>query len=115
MLLDIMFREAEFFEQSNNLRTTRLLMEQNRLNLRSLLTVLDYGIRRQNRIYKRMKSLSEKNLISHQEFEEAQDDYELLVKQKALAIETYQQDSLFRKVQIDQLEAIIPFGFYLRY
>jgi multidrug efflux pump subunit AcrA (membrane-fusion protein) len=34
LLLDIMFREAQFFEQSNNLRNTQLLMEQSRLNLR---------------------------------------------------------------------------------
>jgi energy-coupling factor transporter ATP-binding protein EcfA2 len=34
MLLDIMFREAQFFKQSNNLRNTRLLMEQSRVTLR---------------------------------------------------------------------------------
>ncbi|MCD4692956.1 MAG: hypothetical protein K8R79_08590, partial [Calditrichales bacterium] len=33
LLLDIMFREAEFFQASNNLRNTRLAMEQNKLQL----------------------------------------------------------------------------------
>lgn len=45
LLLDIMYREAELFQQSNNLRNTRLAMEQNKLQLRAQLLELDYQIR----------------------------------------------------------------------
>ncbi|NUO79573.1 efflux RND transporter periplasmic adaptor subunit, partial [candidate division KSB1 bacterium] len=57
LLLDIMYREAQFFEQSNNLRNTRLLMEQNSLNLRRELTEIDYQIQRLQRAHERAKEL----------------------------------------------------------
>lgn len=47
LLLNIMWREAEFFEQSNNLRNTRLLMEQSRLSLMRQLNELDFQIKTQ--------------------------------------------------------------------
>lgn len=105
MLLDIMFREAELFQQSNNLRNTRLAMEQNRLNLKSQVAQIDYQLTRSRRLFERNKQLLEKSLISQLEFEQAKDEYDYNLKQKELAIETFQQDSIFRKVQIQQLEA----------
>ncbi|MFQ5709606.1 MAG: efflux RND transporter periplasmic adaptor subunit [bacterium] len=105
MLLDIMFREAELFQQSNNLRNTRLAMEQNRLNLKKQLTEYDYRTLKAQRLYERNKKLLEKNLISQQEFYDAKDEYDYYVKERELAIESFRQDSVFRKVQIEQLEA----------
>jgi len=105
LLLDIMYREAQLYEQSNNLRNTRLLMEQKRLNLRRELMELNYQIQKQGRIFKRSEILAEKNLISQQEYEQTKDEYEYLLKRKALALETQKQDSIFRQVQIKQLEA----------
>ncbi|MFQ5825304.1 MAG: efflux RND transporter periplasmic adaptor subunit [bacterium] len=104
LLLDIMFREAELFQQSNNLRNTRLAMEQNRLTLRGQLVELDYQIQRSKRLYDRNKELLNKKLISQQEFEETEDEYDYYIKRKELAIESFKQDSLFRKTQIEQLE-----------
>jgi HlyD family secretion protein len=105
LLLTIMWREADFFEQSNNLRTTRLLMEQNRLNLLRQLNDLDYQIKKQKRLFERQKELVEKNLIARQEYEQVEDEYEYLLQQKELALETFRQDSLFRQIQIQQLES----------
>lgn len=105
LLLDIMFREAQFFEQSNNLRNTRLLMEQNRLNLRQRLVEQDYQLERLKRQYERSSELFKKGLISQQDFEQTQADYEYYRKQKELATESFRQDSLFREIQIQQLEA----------
>lgn len=105
LLLNIMWREAEFFEQSNNLRNTRLLMEQSRLNLMRQLNELDFQIKTQKRLYERQKELADKNLIAQQEYEQAQDQYEYYLKQKELAVETFNQDSLFRHVQIEQLQS----------
>ncbi len=104
LLMDIMFREAEFFEQSNNLRNTRLAMEQNRLNLKSQLIDLDYQIKIYRRNYIQKKKLSEENLISNLEFEQSRDEYEYTIERRELAIESYKQDSIFRKIQIQQLE-----------
>jgi HlyD family secretion protein len=105
LLMDIMFREAEFFEQSNNLRNTRLAMEQNRLNLKSELINLDFQIKMLERDFKRKKELVKENLISQLEFEESRDQYDYNLKRRELAVESYKQDSLFRKIQIGQLEA----------
>lgn len=105
LLLDIMFREAQFFEQSNNLRNTRLLMEQNRLNLRQRLVEQDYQLERLKRQFDRSSELFKKNLISQQEFEQTQSDYDYYRKQKELATESFRQDSLFREIQIQQLES----------
>jgi len=105
LLLDIMYREAQLFEQSNNLRNTRLLMEQNSLTLRRDLVDLNYQIQRQQKLYQRADELAQKNLISLQEYEQAKDQYDYLLKRKELTIETQKQDSVFRQVQIEQLEA----------
>ena len=105
LLLDIMYREAQLFEQSNNLRNTRLSMEQNRLNLQRELAELNYQILRLKRIYNRNKELVKKNLISQHEFEQSLDEYEYFLKRKELTIETQKQDSIFREVQIEQLVA----------
>jgi HlyD family secretion protein len=104
LLLDIMFREAQFFEQSNNLRNTRLLMEQSRLNLRQQLNDQEYQVQRLKRLTERATELRQKNLISQQEFEQTRDEYEYRRRQKELAIESFKQDSLFRQVQVEQLE-----------
>ncbi len=105
LLLDIMYREAQFFEQSNNLRNTRLLMEQNSLNLRREMTEIDYQIQRLQRSHERAVELVKKNLISQQEYESARNDYEYYLKRKELAIQSFKQDSLFRQAQIENLES----------
>lgn len=105
LLLDIMFREAELYQAANNLRNTRLAMEQNRLQLQGELLDMDYRLKTLQRQYKRNKELAEKNLIAREEYEKSYDEYNYYNKRKSLAIESYKQDSLFRKVQIGQLEA----------
>jgi len=105
LLLDIMRREAELFEASNNLRNTRLAMEQNKINLQGNLIEMDYQIKSLKRAYDRNKELVKKNLISQENFEKSRDDYEYYVKRSELAVRSYKQDSIFRSVQIGQLEA----------
>jgi len=57
LLLDIMRREAELFEASNNLRNTRLAMEQNKLQLQGDLIDMEYQKRSLKRAYLRNKEL----------------------------------------------------------
>lgn len=104
LVLDIMFREAQLAEQNNNLRNTRLAMEQNQLNLRSQLVEMDYQIKRLKRAYERNAELLERNLISQEEFAQSRDEFDYYKKRRSLSIESFKQDSIFRKVQIEQLE-----------
>jgi len=105
--LDIMYREAELFQQINNLRNTRLEMEKTRLSLKGQLVELEYEIAQQNRLFDRSKEMYNKNLISKQEFEQVQDRYYYLLESKKLTLESHKQDSVFREVQISQLEASV--------
>ena len=105
--LDVMHREAQLFEQINNLRNTRLAMEQNRLKLRADLTELDYKIQRQKRDYDRNKELAEKEVISQQEYDEVKDEYEYFLNLRELTLETQKQESLLRKIQLEQLAAAV--------
>lgn len=104
LLLDIMYREAELFQQSNNLRNTRLAMEENRLALKAQLIELDYRIKQSRRDYNTQKELADKSLIAQQQFEAAEDEYNYLLATRELTLESHKQDSIFREVQLTQLE-----------
>ncbi len=105
LLLDIMYREAELFQQSNNLRNTKLAMQQNRLTIQSQLLDLDYQIRQSKRVYQRNEKLAEKKMISNEEYEASLDDYQFLEKKRDLTLLSFGQDSIYREVQIEQLES----------
>ncbi len=105
LLLDIMWREAELFQQSNNLRNTRLQMEQYRLSLNQNLTSIENQLQQQKRTYGRYKELMKDNLISNHEFELAKDQYEYLERTKALTVESQQNELEFREAQVVSLEA----------
>jgi HlyD family secretion protein len=105
LLLDIMWREAELFQQSNNLRNTRLSMEQYRLQLSQDVAAIENELQQQKRTYERYKELVKDNLISKHEYELAKDQYNYLIKKKELTIESQQNDLEFRQGQIDALEA----------
>ncbi len=105
--LDIMYREAQLFEQINNLRNTRLAMEQNGLTLREQLIEIDYQIQKSRRRYEQSIGLKEKNLISDEEFEQATDDHAYWLKKREITIESQKQDSTLRAIQVEQLEASV--------
>ncbi len=104
LVMEIMYREAELFAQSNNLRNTRLQMEQNKLSLQGQLIELNFTIKKQKRAFERAQQLLDKNLISQEEFELARDNYEYSLKKRELTLTSHKQDSLFREIQITNLE-----------
>lgn len=105
LLLTVMWREAELFQQSDNLRRTRLSLEQYRLQLNQELTQIDNLLLQQERTYRRYKELMKDNLISKHEYEIAKDQYEYLIKRKEITVESQRNELKFRQTQIDALEA----------
>lgn len=103
LLLDIMYREAELYQQSNNLRNTKILMEQNQLQVRRELLELDYEISQQQRVTASHEALG-RSLVARQEHEAARDRLAYLRERRELALAAQEQDELFRKSQIDRLE-----------
>lgn len=102
--LSIMNREAGLAEQMNNLRNTRLSMEQTKLDLKKQLLEINYLMGKYERDYLNKKSLFEKDFLSEEDFQASEEQFSYFTNKKELLIETQKQDSLFRKVQIEQLE-----------
>ena len=107
MQLDVLYREALMFEQINNARNTRLAIEQNSLTLRGQLADVYYQIIRLQRLFERDTLMYRKQLISRQEFEQVRDEYEYWQAKKVITIENFKQDSLLRRVQLEQLDGSI--------
>jgi HlyD family secretion protein len=105
LLLDIMYREAELFQQSNNLRNSKILMEQNRLQMDREILDIDHEINRQQRITESYERLNEEALISRQEYEESRDRLAYLARKRELVLAAQVEDNLFRESQVEQLEA----------
>lgn len=102
--LDVMYREAELFQQINNLLSARLAMERNRLDLESAVLELEKELKNQERLNRRSQQLYESQLISQEEFEAVEDQYEYLQDKLELARKTARRDEEFRRVQVAQLE-----------
>jgi len=105
--LDIMYREAQLFEQINNLRNTRLAMEQRSLELRAELLEVDRSINESRRGQDQAVALKAKNLISSNDFDRAKEEADYWTNKRELTVETRKQDSILRSVQLEQLEASV--------
>ena len=104
LLMDVMFREAEFFGQSNNLRNTKLSMEQNRLEIRRQLLEVDNQILSQERLTEESRILAENDLIPNRNLVAAEQDLAYLREKQELTKAAQDQETLFRQAQIQQLE-----------
>ena len=102
--LNIMNREAQLAEQMNTLRSTRLQMEKRSLSLKQDLLNVNYQLVKTKRDYNNSKRLFDKGYISKDEFLIDKENYELLKNKRDILTENQKQDSLFRAVQIKQLE-----------
>lgn len=105
--MEMMFREADLYDQMNSLRATRLAMEQNRLSLSQQAAEVAYQIGLQTRNFDRAKTLREKNLVSDEEFRRAKEDFDYWTTRQTLVAESQRQDSIMRQLQIEQLEQSI--------
>lgn len=102
--LQILNAEAELAEKQNMLRNTQVAMEQDRLNNQTEKAQLDMDIRRLQRTYEQNKRLYQEKLISKEDFLKSQEDYQLSAKKRSLVTKRLKQDSIYRTVQMDQME-----------
>jgi HlyD family secretion protein len=102
--IQILESEASLAEKENFLRNTRVQMEQEKLNLRREKLNLDMEMDRKKRKFEQAKALYEEKLSSKEEFLQAKEDYELAKKTAELVIERQYQDSIFRALQVDNME-----------
>lgn len=102
--MEILNSEANLAYQENELRNTRVSMEQEKLNLQQERLQVEMSLTRARRKYEQCEALEKENLISHEEYLQAKEDYELTVQQKELVYERQQQDSTFRSHQVENME-----------
>ena len=101
--LQILNSEAELAEKENLLRNTMISMEQQKLSVRQEMLQLRVEVRRSRRAYESARELYAEKLISREEWLKAEEDYLLASDRLALVETRAQQDSLYRAVEIDQM------------
>jgi len=102
--LSILDSEAQLAEKQNFLRNTLVQMEQERLNLQREKLNLDLDIERKKRRYDQYQKLYDESLTSTEDYLQAKEDYEFGIRQRDLVMARQRQDSIFRGVQVQQME-----------
>lgn len=102
--MQILQSEADLAEKQNILRNTLISMEQERLSLRQEMLQLDLEVARKMRAYEQNKELFKEELVARETYLQSKEDYELALARRSLVRERQKQDSLYRTVQVAQLD-----------
>ena len=102
--LQILNSEAELAEKENILRNTLISMEQQKLSLKQDKLQLQTEVARLKRKYEQNKALYEDRLIAREDYLTSKEDYELAAGKLELVKDRAEQDSLYRSVQILQMQ-----------
>jgi HlyD family secretion protein len=103
--LEYMNKEASFLDQMNNMRNTLIALEQNHLQLKQQLLDIEHSFAEKKRLYDRSTDLYREKVIAAADFEKAEDDYRYISSKRKLLIETIRKDSVFKSMQVKQLES----------
>ena len=101
--LQVLQQEASLYDQINNVRNSRLNLEQNSLNIREKLANVEYQLNVLKPQYERSKQLFEDELLSRQDYEEVKENYEYESERYELTYESFVKDSLQTISQLNQL------------
>lgn len=102
--LQILNAEAELAEKQNLLRNTQVAMQQDRLSNQLEQAQLAIDTERKLRTYRQNERLYNEQLISRETYLQAEEDYRLAQRKQGLITQRLQQDSIYRSVQMDQME-----------
>jgi len=102
--LSILTAEAHLTEQTNILRNVQIQLQQQKLNNENEKLQLELETVRTKRAFNQNKKLFDEHLISKEEYLKAQEDNDLAIKKFKLISERIYQDSIYRSVQVDQME-----------
>ncbi|MEQ8629767.1 efflux RND transporter periplasmic adaptor subunit [Ekhidna sp.] len=99
--------ETQAFILVNNVENTKLNLQRNQFELRRNLNQLDYQIDAAKDAYERGKKLFDDSIISEQEYLNLKREYDRLVDNRRIQIESNKFDSLASVTQIRQAEATL--------
>ena len=99
--------ETQAFRLINDLENTKLSLQRNKFDLQRRLTELDYQIDAAKDNYERSKALYEDKVLSEQEYLNIKREYERLVSNRQIEIESQKFDNLATQAQIRQTQATL--------
>lgn len=102
--IGIMQSEADLAYQENELRNTRISMEQEHLRLKQERIGLNKELAVKQRRYEQYSRLIKEQLIAQEEFRLAAEEYEAARAQLEVIDERIRQDNFFRESQISSLD-----------
>lgn len=101
--LQVMQQTSGLYDQINNVRNSRLNLEQNTLRLQEQLANAKSQMEILKAQYERQKKLIDRDLISEQEFQTTKENYEYQKRRYELTYESYKKDSVQTITQMRQL------------
>ncbi|MEP1151269.1 MAG: HlyD family efflux transporter periplasmic adaptor subunit [Balneola sp.] len=102
--LSVLQQEASLYDQINNVRNSRLNLEQNNLRLKEQLISVENQLNLAKPEYERQLSLFDKGLTSEQEFYQAKENYEYQKKRFEISSQSFKRDSIQTNSQLRQLD-----------
>ena len=103
--LQYMQLETNLLEQADQLRNTRINLEERGLNLQEQLIQIENNIISQGLLHKRNEELYKDSVISQNDYEATKFPYELSLRQKELTELRITKDSQLTGQQLDQVES----------
>jgi HlyD family secretion protein len=107
LLLEITNNEAQVVRAVNELRTARLLMDQQKLANKQQIINLTREVTQAERMYENNKELIKEDHISQEEFDRSKEAFDASKAQLELVKENYRNDSIYRAIQISSLESSV--------
>lgn len=104
LLQNYVREETQVFRLVNDLENTKLSLRRNQFELQRRLTELDFQIDAAKDNYERSKPLHGEKVISDQEFLNIKREYERLVSNRKIEVESQRFDSINTRLQISQTE-----------
>ncbi len=102
--LEVLTREAEVAQQTNNVRTLELSLEQSRLNNRRDLVEAEYQVQRLGRALERRRALFAGGNSSRSELENTEDEYNYQKRKYELLTETLRTTERLQATQLVQIK-----------
>jgi HlyD family secretion protein len=107
LMMDFVNHETEIYRLINELQNTRQSLKQNRFTMQQTVASLDYQIEQAKDLYDRTRQLVDEKIVSRQEFNKNKIEYERLVKQRQIEVESQRFQEENATIQIDRLESTI--------
>lgn len=98
--LDVFNREAQILEQINNLQNRQLSLQQERLRLREMMVEMRYNLQRAERQFEQNRELRGRNMVSEEEFRQAQENFLSTRERMGIVRETFMIDSVQTENQL---------------